>query len=30
MDFVKTFEEAAENCVVNELYRLKFLWVSNV
>ncbi len=30
MGFVTTLEEAAENCVVNELYRLKFLWVSNV
>ena len=30
MDFVKTFEETAENCVGNELYRIQFLWVANV
>ena len=30
MGFVKSLEEAAENCVVNELYRIQFLWVANV
>ena len=30
MVYVKALEEAAENCMVNELYHIQFLWVANV